>query len=330
MSTKDQLLILLKEGRGNWVSGELLGSRMAISRSAIWKHMCALKEEGYVIESSRKKGYILRQIPDSLLAHEIGDDLNTKTFGKKGIFYFKETTSTNIIAEQYAKEGVPEGALVIAEKQTHGKGRRGRSWFSPAGEGVYMSIILRPPISPNEAPKLTLIASVATAETLLCLTSSRITIKWPNDVLINEKKVAGILTEISAEIDKIHHVIVGIGVNVNTPEESFPSDIKDRATSIFVETGEHISRVKVVQTFLERFEKRYEQFKSNGFQSVMLRWKQLTDMIGKNISVGLIDNTSFTGEVVNIDEDGFLLLKDNEGTLHKVVSGDVTVLNQQN
>ena len=327
MSTKDQLLIHLKEGKGTWVSGEFLGGKMAISRSAIWKHISALKDDGYVIESSRKKGYLLRRTTDSLNPNEIQYGLNTEIFGKRDIFYFRDTDSTNVRAEDSANEGAPEGAIVVAETQSLGRGRRGRSWFSPPGDGIYVSIILRPRLSPNEAPKLTLMASVAAAETLLSLTPTSVNIKWPNDILIGGRKVAGILTEISADMDRIHYVIVGLGVNVNIPAESFPPEIRDSATSIFMETGRGYSRIRILQSYLESFEAHYETFNTEGFEPVMNRWRQLTDVMGKRITVDLINRT-YTGVVLDVDDDGFLILQDNKGALMKIVSGDVTLLNE--
>jgi BirA family transcriptional regulator, biotin operon repressor / biotin---[acetyl-CoA-carboxylase] ligase len=325
MSTKDQLLMHLKEGKGTWVSGESLGHRMAISRSAVWKHIRTLKEEGYVVESCRKKGYLLRQATDLLTLTEIQEGLNTNVFGKRDIVCFRDTDSTNVRAEHLANEGAPEGTVVVAETQSQGRGRRGRRWFSPPGEGIYASIILRPRVSPNEAPKLTVMASVAMAVTLLSMMPLGVAIKWPNDILINAKKVAGILTEISAEMDRIHYVIIGLGINVNTPCDVFPPDIRDTATSIFIETGNACSRVKLLRSFLESLESYYETFKREGFDPVMRRWKELTNIIGKQITVDLIDHT-YTGVVLDIDDDGFLILRDSGGTLRKIVSGDVTLL----
>lgn len=326
MSTKNQLLIYLKDNKGTWVSGEFLGQRLTISRTAIWKQIRALKEEGYIIESSPKKGYVLRESTDSLLESEILEGLKTDMFGKRGIFHFRETDSTNIRAEYYANEGTPEGAVVIAECQTGGKGRRGRTWFSPPTEGIYVSVILRPKISPNEAPKLTLMASVAAAETVLSLAPMDVAIKWPNDILIKGRKAAGILTEMNAEMDRIHYVVIGLGLNVNTPAESFPPDIRDKATSILIETGRVFPRALVLRRYLELLEEQYEGFKTHGFDPVMKRWKELTDIIGKRISVDVLD-TTFTGYVQDLSDDGFLILRDEErGTLRRIISGDVSLL----
>jgi BirA family transcriptional regulator, biotin operon repressor / biotin---[acetyl-CoA-carboxylase] ligase len=328
MSTKQQLLIYLKEGKGTWVSGEFLANKMTVSRSAIWKHVRNLKEDGYVIEASRKKGYLLRQTSDLLLPDEIREGLNTNVLGKRGITYFKETDSTNVRAKYLAGDGAPEGTVVVAEKQTQGKGRKGRSWFSPPGEGIYTSIILRPPISPNEAPKLTLMASVAVAEALLSLTSLKINIKWPNDVLINGRKIAGILTEISTDMDRIDYVVIGVGINVNMARESLHPDIKKTATSVLMETGKPFPRIALLRAYLEWLEIYYDTFKTKGFDPVMNRWRNLADIVGRKISVDLMDRVQM-GEVLDIDKDGFLILRDSEGRIERIISGDVTVLSQE-
>ncbi|MDD5722229.1 MAG: biotin--[acetyl-CoA-carboxylase] ligase [Syntrophales bacterium] len=327
MSTKEILLACLKEEKGTWLSGEFLGRRLTISRTAIWKHIGALKKDGYIIESSRKKGYVLRGSPDCLLENEVKEGLKTSVFGKSRIFHFSDTDSTNLQAEHLANEGAPEGTVVVAEWQTRGRGRRGRSWFSPTGEGICASFILRPQISPNEAPKLTLMASVAVAEAILACAPVNASIKWPNDVLIGGRKVAGILTEMKAEMDRVYHVVIGVGINVNTTRESLPSDIRDKATSLFIETGRFFSRAVILRTCLELLEEYNKTFKTHGFDPIMKRWKQLTKMIGTKISVDVID-TTYTGIFQDINEDGFLIMRDQEGMLRRIISGDVSPLNK--
>ncbi len=327
MSTRQQLLIYLKEGKGTWISGEFLAHKMAVSRSAVWKHICNLKEKGYIIESSPKKGYLLRQTSDLLLANEIREGLNTNVFGKGEIIYFRETDSTNARAKYLAGDGAPEGTVVVAEKQTQGRGRRGRSWFSPPGEGIYTSIVLRPPIPPNEAPKLTLLASVAVAEALLSLTALKVNIKWPNDILIKGRKVAGILTEISTEMDRIDYVVIGVGVNVNMPRKGLPPDIAHTATSVLMETSKVFPRIALLRAYLEWLEIYYETFKRKGFDPILNRWKHLADIIGRRISVDLMGSMR-VGKVLDVDKDGFLILQDRKGTIERIISGDVTFLSQ--
>ena len=323
MSTKDQVLLYLKERKGDWISGESLSNKIAVSRSAIWKHICKLKEEGYVIESSPKKGYLLQKTSHMLLPHEIREGLDTKVFGKRDIVYFKETDSTNTKAKDLAVRGAPEGTLIISEKQTKGRGRKGRNWFSPSQQGIYISLILRPTIPPSEAPKITLLTVVAVAETMLSLTQLEVSIKWPNDILVNGKKIAGILTEISTEMDAIDYIVVGLGLNVNTP--SFPDDIREKATSIFIETGRHFPRVRLIREYLKWYEKYYEILKKIGFEPIIKRWKGLTNIIGHQIIVEMIDR-KYMGVVQGIDKDGVLILKDSKGTSHRIFSGDVTLM----
>ena len=323
MSTKDQLLLYLKERKGNWVSGEALSNKIAVSRSAVWKHICKLREKGYVIKSSPKKGYLLRKASDLLLPNEIRDGLDTIVFGKRDIVYFTETDSTNTRAKDLAVRGAPEGTLVICEKQTKGRGRKGRSWFSPSQGGIYTSLILKPSISPSEAPKITLLTAVVVAETLRSLTGLSAIIKWPNDILINGKKIAGILTEMSTEMDSIDHIVVGLGLNVNTPD--FPDDIREKATSLFIETGKYFPRVRFIQEYLKWYEEYYEIFKRTGFEPVIKRWKELTNMIGQQITVEMVSK-KYSGKVQDIDKDGVLILKDNNGKCHRIFSGDVTLI----
>ncbi|MBW2631739.1 MAG: biotin--[acetyl-CoA-carboxylase] ligase [Deltaproteobacteria bacterium] len=327
MTSKDQLLTSLKEKRDDWVSGESLGQKMDMTRSAIWKHIHKLKEEGYVIESSRRKGYSLRDVPEILLKNEIQEGLNTKIIGKRDIYHHRLTDSTNVRAKYLADEGAAEGTVIIAEEQERGRGRRGRSWFSPEGKGIYVSIILRPRLAPSESPKLTLMAAVAVAETLLSLTSLDIRIKWPNDIMIHGRKLAGILTEVSTEMDAVEYVIIGLGLNVNIPYDLFPEDINDTATSIILETGRQFPRIRILKAYLEWLEKYYELFRKSGFDPVLKRWKELADIIGRQVRIDLV-NQSHTGEVLNVDEDGVLVLKDSAGTLHRIFSGDVKLLNR--
>ncbi|MBU4389186.1 MAG: biotin--[acetyl-CoA-carboxylase] ligase [Proteobacteria bacterium] len=327
MTTKDQLLLYLKENQGSWVSGELISNNLSVSRAAIWKHIRNLKEEGYVIESASKKGYLLSESSDPITADEIRQGLCTKVFGKKNIIFLNETDSTNTRAKELAAQGAPEGTLVIAEKQTEGRGRRGRSWFSPPGGGIYFSLILRPVISPGETPKITLMTAVVLAETLISLMKLKLRIKWPNDILVNGKKLAGILTEISTEMDAVNYIIVGLGLNVNTQFEQFPQDIKGNATSILIENGKQFPRVKLIQHYLKLYEIYYDMFKNNDFEPIMKRWRELADIIGKQIRVDVIGKTHI-GKVVDVDNDGVLILKDDQGRLQRIFSGDVTLARQ--
>ncbi len=325
MNTKEKLLSALKKNTGNWISGETLSRELSVSRAAISKHVRILKEQGYDIESATKKGYLLKNLSNRVLESEIIDGLDTHRFGKKEIVYFSITDSTNTQAKKLAEEGAPEGTVVITEKQTHGRGRKGRSWLSPDGDGIYMSVILRPDLPPFEAPRITLLTAVALAEALITETGMSLRIKWPNDILINGKKIAGILTEISSEMDAIDYVVVGLGLNVNTPHENFTHELKNQSTSVYIETGTVFSRVRLIQAFLHWFEKYYDILLTSGFSSIIKRWRTLADIIGRNIKVDSIGK-SYSGEVVDINDDGVLMLKDDKGNIHRIISGDVTLM----
>jgi BirA family biotin operon repressor/biotin-[acetyl-CoA-carboxylase] ligase len=323
MTTKHRLLAYLKENKGLWVSGESLSSRMSVSRSALWKHVRALISEGYQIESSPKKGYLFRKSPDLLFSEEIREGLTTRWLGQKEISYYTETDSTNIKARELALAGAAEGSLVIAETQTAGKGRRGRPWFSPSEHGIYLSIIVRPAIPPSETPRLVLVSSVTVAELLHNRTSLKAHIKWPNDILINKKKIAGILLEAGTDMETVDYCIVGLGLNVNNPAGSFPDVIRDSATSLSIELGRNISRTDLVREYLVLFEHYYEEFLDGRGDAIVARWKELTGIVGRRVSVDL-SGRIYRGTVTDVDENGALMIRDRTGTIHRVFSGDIT------
>ncbi|MFH1079232.1 MAG: biotin--[acetyl-CoA-carboxylase] ligase [Pseudomonadota bacterium] len=325
MSIRDILLYSLKQGRGAWVSGQFLSERLSITRSAVWKRIRTLKDEGYEIEASPRKGYRLCGIPDLLLMQEIRDGLTTQVFGQTQARYFLQTDSTNLRAREMAAQGAPEGTLIVTEQQTQGRGRRQRTWFSPPRQGIYASLILRPPIAPTEAPRMTLLAAVAVADTLLALTPLAATIKWPNDILVRGKKIAGILTEISTGMDAVDYMVIGLGLNVNIPADDFPEEIRTQATSILTETGAPFLRPLLLRRYLESFEYYYEIFHSQGFDPVLQRWRALTDMLGRRIRVDMIGR-QHVGEVADFDQDGFLIMQDDSGRSIRIFSGDVTLL----
>ena len=325
MRTRDALLADLKQARDLWVSGQFLSERLFMTRSAVWKQIRTLKEDGYEIEASPRKGYRLCGIPDLLLMQEVRDGLTTRVFGQTQACYFRQADSTNLRAREMAAKGAPEGTLVVAEQQTHGRGRRQRLWFSPPRQGIYASLILRPLIPPTEAPRMTLLAAVAVAETLLALTPLEATIKWPNDILVRGRKIGGILTEISTGMDAIDYVVIGLGLNVNIPAGDFPGEIHAHATSILAETGAPFSRLLLLRRYLETLEYYYETFHTQGFGPVLQRWRALTDMLGRRVRVDMIGR-QHVGEVTDFDQDGSLILRDKDGRSIRIFSGDVTLL----
>jgi len=325
MSTKDRLIAALKESRGKWISGELLSERLAVSRAAVSKQVKKLRDEGYAIESAPRKGYLLMEDSELLLPNEIRQGLKTGIFGRKEIEYYRRLNSTNTRAKELAAGGAPQGTIVVAESQAEGRGRKRRSWFSHEGEGIFVSLILRPDVPPTDAPKFTLLTAVAVAETLISDAAMDITIKWPNDILSGGRKLAGILTEVSMEMDAVDHIIVGLGINVNTDGESFPEELRKIATSVFMETGRKYARAWLLCRFLEHFERLFLTMEEKGFEPVIRRWRELTDILGRKVVVDLI-NKSVSGKVVNIDDDGVLIVEEEGGEQHRIFSGDISLL----
>lgn len=324
MTTRGELLHYLKHSNGAWISGEALAAGLGISRTAVWKQVRALQGEGYGIESSPRKGYALRKASDLLLPAEIRDGLQTTRFGRQGIAYFPQTDSTNLRARQLAAEGAPEGTLVVAETQLQGRGRRGRGWHSPAGEGIYASLILRPRIQPQEATQLVLLAAVAVAEALLASAELPFTIKWPNDILVGGKKIAGILLEMSLETERVDHVVIGLGLNVNPPAGGLPPELAGIATSLGAAAGRTFSRAELLRRCLEKLEGLYDRFLAGEREPIRRRWHELAGIVGERVRIAGIDRI-YAGRVVEIDADGFLILESAAGARERILAGDLSL-----
>jgi len=318
----EQLLDCLKRVQGRWLSGESLSQEMQMSRTAVWKHVGALKSEGYLIASSPRKGYRLQEIPDRLLPWEVRDGLQTGRIGRGEIRHFPRLASTNLEAKSLAAAGAPEGTLVIAEEQTAGRGRLGRSWFSPPG-GIYLSLIIRPDIQPDEAPRFALLTAAAVAAALRKTTLLEVRIKWPNDLLVQGGKLGGILTEIGMEMDRVEYMVVGLGVNVNLVRKDFPPELQPLATSIRAETGRTFPRLLLLRRILEEFEAAYDEYRREGFAPVRRRWQTFAEMTGRRVTVRSLGET-FTGEALDIDADGFLVLREEHRGTMRFFSGDVS------
>jgi BirA family biotin operon repressor/biotin-[acetyl-CoA-carboxylase] ligase len=287
-----------------------------------------MREEGLRIDASPRKGYLVHHVPDLLLPEEIRQGLNTKIFGQKRIEALREIDSTNRLAKDLAHQGAPEGTIVIAECQSQGRGRMGRKWFSPDGHGIYCSFILRPRLSPADVSGITLMTAVAVADLLRSETDLPAQIKWPNDILVGGKKISGILTEASMEMDLVDFAIIGWGLNVNIPLQAFPEDLRGMATSLLIETGRTFHRRPLLQGFLKRFEDLYSIFLAQGLLPILERWKEFTDILGRPITLEVLGK-SITGEVSDIDPSGALLLRDPAGKTHRIHSGDITLLDSQ-
>ncbi len=306
-----------------YISGEVLAQKLGISRVAVWKQIQRLKDMGYEIIADQNLGYCLISRPDLLIPQEIQRGLSTNYIGKE-IFYFPELKSTNIMAKEKAlhrAEEIDEGTLITAERQSAGKGRLGREWFSPVG-GIWLSIILYPKLSPSYISRITLMTAVAVVKAIKICTQIESQIKWPNDILINEKKVCGILTEMSAELDIINWVVVGIGINVNIDHREFPEDIQENTISLKEILGKEVLRVKLVQVFLQEFEKYYESLKRREFSSILKEWKLYSHTLGRKIRVDMGERI-IAGEAVDINEEGALILKKEDGQLVEIISGTI-------
>lgn len=323
--TGERILSLLIERRGSQVSGEELSRVLEVSRSAIWKQINSLRDLGYDITAEPSKGYRLVSSPDALLPAEIRRGLVTDRVGCK-IVFLQETGSTNAVAFRMAEEGAPEGTTVIADSQTGGKGRLGRVWASPPMVNLYCSIILRPPIQPMAASQLTFLSVVALARTIEQMTTLTPRIKWPNDILIEGKKVAGLLNEMSAETDKVNFVVLGIGVNLNMTVGQFPADLRHPATSLYLESGVKISRTDFARCLLGELDAVYGTFLREGYGPVRSEWLQRSRLAGELVTVS--DNGRvISGRVSGIDEYGALLLEVDDGTTVQVLAGDVRLVN---
>lgn len=320
MSTSQTLLQFLRLHADDWISGEHLSRELGVTRSAVWKHVRRLRRDGYEIVSAPRKGYRLIQTSPLLLPEEIQNGLQTRSFGQGSIVYLETTDSTNTRARELAGQGRPEGTLVVAEEQTAGRGRKGRTWHSPERGGIYLSLVLRPKISPLEAPKITLLAGIAAAEAILSLADIDVHIKWPNDILIGARKVAGVLTEIASDLDEVSHVVTGLGMNANV--RAFPPELREIATSLALETGRPVDRAALVRTFLERYEHFYTVFLQGRTDLVLDRWKALSRTLGSRIAVE-IAGRRITGVARDIEPDGSLMLETPDGETHRVFSGDL-------
>lgn len=319
---RDEIVNILLESEGP-VSGEEISRRLGVSRAAIWKHIKALRAEGYEIQSSTKVGYTLARLTDLLLPREITRGLSTRQIGRR-VYHFDETPSTNDVAKNLARSGAPHGTVVVAERQTGGRGRLGRAWQSPEG-GIWMSIVLRPKIEPRMAAGLTLALgyAVARAVSLACGLSAKL--KWPNDVFIHGKKAVGVLTEISAEMDSVNYVVAGIGINANVDVSGY----EFTATSLSAELGRRIDRAALARAVLKEVEDAHEVFVSKGLVAMISDITRMSCTVGSRVEVKTPEGVR-SGLAVGIDEDGALLVKEDGGEVRRFLSGDVTIGSSQN
>lgn len=326
---KQTIVNELKRHAGEYVSGEYLSRMLDISRTAVWKDINELRKRGYIIESSSRKGYKLVFAPDILDPSEIGVNLGTALIGKR-IVFFDEIDSTNNQVKKMASEGAEEGLVVVAESQTSGRGRLGRAWISPRGTGVWLSFLLRPLISPQEAQVITLAASAAVVSAIRIAAGIDTGVKWPNDVVLGGRKVCGILVEMSSEMDRINYIVVGIGINVSQNEGDFPEELRERAISLksYVESCGEVfkgsGRSKLINTLLRELDRVYKKVYTGKVWEIIEEWKKCSATLGREVRIAVKDDV-FTGIADDITADGRLLVKCGNGETREVLSGEVEV-----
>lgn len=313
---KEKILEYLNK-KHDYLSGDQISQHLGISRQGLWKHIQDLKDSGYDIVAVPHLGYRLESSPDRLFPFEVTRHLNTKFIAKK-IHYFDYLVSTMDLAMQLGIQSAGNGTLVLSESQTKGRGRLGRSWLSPKYKGIYLSLILRPKISPAACPILTLMSAVSICEAVKEVSGLNAQIKWPNDILIHNKKLAGILTEMNAEVDKVNFVVIGIGINVNNDKKSLVT----QATSIKEQQGQAVSRINLLQELLRRIEHNYLLLEDKGSQVIINKWRHFSLTLGTRVKV-YCHSKHIEGQAIDIDQDGGLLIRKDSGLIQKVSSGDV-------
>jgi len=323
LTSRDQILGLMRREGGGFISGQEISQALNISRAAVWKQVEQLRELGFEIEARRSRGYRLLRGPDLLLAADIVNQLEGRL--EWSVNCLPETGSTNEDLRRLAEQGAPEGTVIIADRQCAGRGRLGRRWESPAGVNLYCSLLLRPHIPPQQAPQLTFLSAVATAEALQETFQLPVRVKWPNDLLVGGRKIAGLLNELSAESEQVHFVVLGFGVNLNMSAAQFPAGLRYPATSVLLETGQKQPRLPFVRNLLQRVDTLYRIYLAEGFWAIRRRWEGLSDLLDRRVEVTLNPGTRI-GTVVGLDDDGALRLQLESGEVERILAGDVRPL----
>lgn len=318
---REMILALFRQTPNGYVSGARISEELGISRTAVWKHIRSLRQAGYRIEAVPSRGYHLQQPADVLIPEAIQAGLETRRVGTR-VVCLEDTDSTNSQACRLGDEGAPDGLVVIADRQSAGKGRMGRRWESPGGVNLYASILLRPAILPFDAPKLTFLSAVAVCRAIRACTGLQATVKWPNDVLVEGRKVAGLLNEMSSETEQVHYVVLGIGVNLNMGSDQFPPDLRYPATSLAMASGKPVSRLDFTRALLVETDRLYQLFLEQGSAPVFKAWTALCDLTGQPVRV---DCTRFevTGTMIGLADDGALLVRTAAGKIENIYAGDV-------
>lgn len=324
MTTDAQLLSLLRGAEDGFTTGVELARRLGLTSAEVTARIRELRQLGYDIEASPHQGYRLAGGPDLLHAEDLLARLPKKLIVGRDIQVFQETSSTNDVVDRLARDGVKEGVVVFAESQTKGRGRLGRNWVSPPKKGLWFSVLLRPTMRPVEATQLTVAAATALARAVQAQTGISPDIKWPNDLLLNGRKIAGILTELSAELDRVRHVILGIGLDVNQVASDFPPDVRQIATSLKIECGRTIDRAALAAAVLEELDRDYARICAGGFAALADEWESRCTTIGQGVTI-CIGDRRMRGRAEALDDDGALLVRTEHGRLERIIGGDVTV-----
>jgi BirA family biotin operon repressor/biotin-[acetyl-CoA-carboxylase] ligase len=317
-----EVLLYLKKSKSRFSTSKEISGALNLDRQLIYENISYLRDCGYEIEAGRNRGYRLINSPDNLNPFEISAGLKCKLLANR-IFSFKSIDSTNAAAHQYAKDGLPEGTMVIAEAQTKGRGRLGRLWHSPPARGLYFSVILRPPQPPDRLAGLSLMTGLALIRAITDFDGIAVQMKWPNDILYRKKKLAGILVELVAELDRVEYVIVGIGINVNHEKKDFPLRLQRKSTSLRIITGDKLPRIPLLQKILAEFESLYHVFCRSGFKYIGAELVKHSAVIGHRVTLR-IGRKRLTGKAVGFDDTGGLLLKTRQG-LRSYSAGEVTL-----
>lgn len=319
---REQILAMMMKNPQAYFSGEEMAKQLGITRAAVWKHIDALKKLGCTFDSKPNRGYRLLSVPD-VLAPEILSTYDFTGITQRCKFKVVEsTTSTNDLGKQLAAKGAEDGLVVLAEEQTHGRGRMARTWVGEKGQTLMFSLVLRPPIRPTDAAKIPLIAGLALSRAVEQQTGLDARVKWPNDVLIGNRKLCGVLTEMTAEWDRVEFIVCGIGINVN--QRAFPKEIENIATSLYLQTGQEQARGHLLLAFLTEFFMYYDMWVKRGdFTKIVTAYTKRSMLLGEEVVIDLYGK-KMAGTCIGFDRDGCLVIE-RDGKRKRIVAGDISV-----
>lgn len=322
-SIDEQILRFFYENPDSYISGEDLARKLSLSRTSIWSHIQELKEAGLEIQAVPNLGYRITSPSPNLIAADIRAQLSTACIGSQ-ILVFNQTDSTQSLCEGLARDRAQEGLVVFAESQKKGRGRLGRTWASPSKTGLWFSTLFRPPWRPDAVTRLTVLSAVALARAIENETGLEAQIKYPNDLMVKNRKLCGILTEMRTEVDMVQYAILGVGLNVNATLSDFPVEVRQIATSLKIETGTSLNRSGLAARILSELERAYQDTRTGHFSQIAQEWSDRCSTLGKKITA-VFGNRKISGTATAIDEDGSLLIRLDNGAIESLRGGDVTL-----